>query len=173
MVTTSAVITNTAMVRVITHHSDSVDLTINVSTYMGCPQRSAKIWKQYFYGALHHVDTCSENIQTKDRSNHIKVFFSLFDTSLNLFNLLYLKSSVSHFPLSSVFTFGHSSHWLSPLPLHSTLSLIFIHTTHSTLNQQLTPHSISCRRCKLKAVVAFQLAARWQFHYLTNWDPQK
>ena len=56
---------------------------------------------------------------------------------------------------------------------HSTLSLIFIHTTHSTLNQQLTPHSISCRQCKLKAVVAFQLAARWQFHYLTNWDPQK
>ena len=46
MVTTSAVITNTAMamgmVRVITHHSDSVDLTINVSIWavLSAQQRS-------------------------------------------------------------------------------------------------------------------------------------
>ena len=158
------------MVRVITHHSDSVDLTINVSiwAFLSAQQRSESNISMVLYTMY-----LFWKHPTKDRSNHIKVFFSLFDTSLNLFKLLYLKSSVSHFPLSSVFTFGHSSHWLSPLPLHSTLSLIFIHTTHSTLNQQLTPHSISCRQCKLKAVVAFQLAARWQFHYLTNWDPQK
>ena len=46
MVTTSAVITNTAMamgmVRVITHHSISVDLTINVSIWavLSAQQRS-------------------------------------------------------------------------------------------------------------------------------------
>ena len=103
---------------------------------------------------------------------------SFFFTFWHIFESLQIALS-EVFSISLSFIFGvyvwsfFTLTLTTTTPLHSTLSLIFIHTTHSTLNQQLTPHSISCRQCKLKAVVAFQLAARWQFHYLTNWDPQK